>query len=61
MLISIVDCKNELGEEITFKLIKDKTWQTDDHIKDKFPSTYTNLCAKLNEIFMDNNFVFAAD
>lgn len=58
MIVYTLDFIDQLGKEILFIEYEDKKWKCVSFIKERYPSTYENLCSKLTELFEDHKFVF---
>ena len=58
IIVYLVDFVEELGREIIFFEYDTLKWKTNANVRSDFPDTYQDLCAKLEEIFLDYRFRF---
>ena len=59
LIVYNLDFNSELGYKIIFYPTEDKKWKTNHEIKNRYPSTYNNLCEKISDSFGENEFTFA--
>jgi hypothetical protein len=58
MIVYPVDFVEELGREIFFFEYEPLKWKTNAKVKTDYRDTYRDLCARLEEIFLDYKFRF---
>ena len=58
LIVYNLDFNAELGYKIIF-YPEDNKWKTNHDIKNKYPSTYNDLCKKISNVFRENKFAFA--